>query len=136
MNLRRLPKFVFSFFAFTLILAARGAEAPVKPIVDESLYAGMKWRLVGPLRGGRALAVEGVAGEPNLYYFGAVAGGVWKTTDSGQTWTPLFQNEAVSSVAALAVAPSVHNVIFVGTGEAAIRRDTTFAAGEYKPVGQ
>ncbi len=134
MNLRRLPKFVFSFLAFTLILAARGVEAPVKPIVDESLYSGMKWRLVGPLRGGRALAVEGVAGEPNLYYFGAVAGGVWKTTDSGQTWTPLFQNEAVSSVGALAVAPSDHNVIYVGTGEAAIRGDITFGDGVYKSV--
>jgi photosystem II stability/assembly factor-like uncharacterized protein len=134
MNLRRLPKFVFCFLAFTPILAVPGAEAPVKPSVDESLYSGMKWRLVGPLRGGRALAVEGVAGEPNLYYFGAVAGGVWKTTDSGQTWTPLFQNEAVSSVGAMAVAPSDHNVIYIGTGEAAIRGDITFGDGVYKSV--
>src|SRR5258708_26674730 len=69
MNLRRLPKFVFSFFAFTLILAARGAEAPVKPIVDESLYSGMKWRLVGPPRGGGGPPGGGGAGGPPLFFF-------------------------------------------------------------------
>ncbi len=53
-------------------------------------YAGMKWRLIGPYRGGRVLAVSGIPGDPNVYYFGAVAGGVWKTTDAGSTWQPIF----------------------------------------------
>ena len=67
------------------------------------------------------MAIEGVVGEPDTYYFGAVAGGVWKTTDGGANWTPLFDKAAISSVGALAVAPSDHNVVYVGTGEAAIR---------------
>ena len=94
----------------------------------------MKWRLVGPFRGGRALAVEGVPGEPNTYYFGAVAGGIWKTTDGGANWAPLFEHQAVASVGALAVAPSDHNVIYVGTGEAAIRGDISYGDGVYKSV--
>src|SRR6266403_5298219 len=110
------------------------AEPPEKPAIDESLYSGMKWRLVGPFRGGRALAVQGVVGEPNVYYFGAVAGGVWKTTDGGQTWAPLFQKEAVSSIGDIGIPQSAHNVIYVGTGEAAIRGDLTFGDGVYKSV--
>ena len=94
----------------------------------------MKWRQVGPFRGGRALAIEGVPGEPNTYYFGAVAGGVWKTTDGGANWTPLFDKEAISSIGAIAVAPSDHNTIYVGTGEAAMRGNITFGAGMYKSV--
>jgi len=110
------------------------AEPPEKSAIDESLYSGMKWRLVGPFRGGRALAVQGVVDEPNVYYFGAVAGGVWKTTDGGQTWAPLFQKEAVSSIGDIGVAQSDHNVIYVGTGEAAIRGDITFGDGVYKSI--
>jgi photosystem II stability/assembly factor-like uncharacterized protein len=134
MNRSCLLKFVFSFFLFALAFSASAAEPAEKPAVDQSLYSGMKWRLVGPFRGGRALAVEGVVGEPNLYYFGAVAGGVWKTIDGGQTWAPLFQKETVSSVGAMAVAPSDHNTIYVGTGEAAIRGDITFGDGVYKSI--
>src|SRR5947209_16934102 len=69
------------------------------------------------LRGGRALAIEGVLGEPDTYYFGAVAGGVWKTTDGGANWTPLFDKQDISSIGAIAVAPSDHNVVYAGTGE-------------------
>src|SRR5258707_13041263 len=97
MNLRRLPKFVFSFFAFTLILAARGAEAPVKPIVDESLYAGMKWRLVGPLRGGGAPAVQRAGGVPQLFYFWAGGGGGWENNASGRNRSAFFLKETWSS---------------------------------------
>ena len=94
----------------------------------------MRWRQVGPFRGGRALAIEGVVGEPDTYYFGAVAGGVWKTIDGGGNWTPLFDKAPISSVGALAVAPSDHNVVYVGTGEAAIRGNTTYGTGVFKSI--
>ena len=94
----------------------------------------MQWRQIGPFRGGRALTIEGVVGEPDTYYFGAVAGGVWKTTDGGQNWVPLFDKADISSIGALAVAASDHNVIYAGTGEAAIRGNTTFGTGVYKSI--
>jgi photosystem II stability/assembly factor-like uncharacterized protein len=122
-----------------IVPAAEGLDKSIadeqsSPQLDQNLYSGLKWRLVGPFRGGRALAVTGVPGEPNLFYFGAVAGGIWKTVDGGQNWAPFFQNEPVSSIGAIAVASSDHNVIYVGTGEAAIRGDITFGDGVYKSV--
>ena len=113
------------------ILIALSAAA--QTLKDETLK-GMKWRLIGPFRGGRVLAVEGVAGQPNIYYFGAVAGGVWKTTDGGLTWSPIFDKEPVSSIGSIAVAPSDPNVIYVGTGEACIRGDISFGNGVYKSL--
>src|ERR1043166_7214266 len=101
---------------------------------DEKLFKGMKWRQVGPFRGGRALAIEGIPGGPGSYYFGSVAGGVWKTVDDGANWTPIFDKESNASIGAIAVAPSDHNVIYVGTGEAAIRGNTTFGAGVFKSI--
>jgi photosystem II stability/assembly factor-like uncharacterized protein len=92
----------------------------------------MHWRCIGPHRGGRVLAVSGVRGEPNTFYFGAVAGGVWKTTDAGQTWTPIFDGQPVASIGALAVSTSDPNVIYVGTGEADMRSDISYGAGMYK----
>ncbi|MGH9710565.1 MAG: WD40/YVTN/BNR-like repeat-containing protein, partial [Candidatus Acidiferrales bacterium] len=97
-----------------------------------SLYEGMRWRLVGPFRGGRAEAATGIPGDPNTYYFGAAAGGVWKTTDAGLTWTPIFDREPNSSIGAIAVAPSNHDIIYVGTGEQCLRNDITFGNGVYK----
>src|SRR5216110_2757718 len=85
--------------------------------IDEKVFNGMQWRQIGPFRGGRALAIEGIPDEPGTYYFGAVAGGIWKTIDGGANWTPLFDKEAISSIGAIAVAPSDHNVIYAGTGE-------------------
>lgn len=120
------------------ITASRAANPSPNPLpagnIDEKLYKGMQWRQVGPFRGGRALAIEGVPGEPDTYYFGAVAGGVWKTTDGGANWTPLFDKESISSIGALAVAASDHNVVYVGTGEAAIRGNTTYGTGVYKSI--
>jgi photosystem II stability/assembly factor-like uncharacterized protein len=100
--------------------------------IDSSQWKELKWRLVGPSRGGRALAVTGVAGNPNVYYFGAVAGGVWKTTDAGVTWTPLTDTTDIRSIGAIEAAPSDPNVIYVGTGEACIRGDISFGNGMYK----
>jgi photosystem II stability/assembly factor-like uncharacterized protein len=103
-------------------------------MINEKLFNGMQWRQIGPFRGGRALAIEGVVGEPDTYYFGAVAGGVWKTVDGGANWTPLFDKEEISSIGAIAVAPSDHNVVYVGTGEAAPRGNITYGIGVYKSI--
>ncbi len=102
--------------------------------IDEKLFKAMQWRQIGPFRGGRALAIEGIAGEPNTWYFGAVAGGVWKTVDGGQNWKPVFDKADISSIGAIAVAPSDHNVVYAGTGEAAIRGNTTYGTGVYKSI--
>jgi photosystem II stability/assembly factor-like uncharacterized protein len=129
-----------AFLAFIGLLSlpviVRAAESatPAAGAIDERLFRGMQWRQVGPFRGGRALAVEGVPGEPGTYYFGAVAGGVWKTTDGGSNWAPLFDKEAISSIGAIAVAPSDHNVVYVGTGEAAVRGNISYGTGVYKSV--
>ncbi|PYJ92242.1 MAG: hypothetical protein DME62_13645, partial [Verrucomicrobia bacterium] len=119
----------------TPTLAASPSPTAVPPgTVDEKLFKGMQWRQIGPFRGGRALAIEGVPGEPDTYYFGAVAGGVWKTIDGGANWIPLFDKQPISSIGAVAVAPSDHNVIYAGTGEAAIRGDTTYGTGVFKSI--
>src|SRR5205085_2671576 len=73
--------------------------------VDPQLYSGLKWRMVGPFRAGRVNAVTGVPGQPNTFYFGSVGGGVWKSTNAGRTWTPIFDGQNVASIGALAVAP-------------------------------
>ena len=114
-------------------LALLGTLA-VADTVDPALFGALKWRSIGPYRGGRALAVTGLPGNPDTFYFGAVAGGVWKTTDAGATWVPLTDGTPISSVGALGVAPSDHNVIYVGTGEAAPRGDMTYGDGVYKSV--
>src|SRR6516165_12601781 len=138
----RVSVVLFSFLAAQVSFGAASPSpsASASPsatpswMVDEKLYSGMKWRQVGPFRGGRALAIEGVPGEPDTYYFGAVAGGVWKTTDGGANWVPVFDKEDISSIGAIAVAPSDHNVIYVGTGEAAIRGNATYGTGVYKSI--
>src|SRR5690242_7853861 len=99
------------------------ASDQAKKEEEDPLFKGLTWRLVGPFRGGRVLAVSGVVGEPNTYYFGGVGGGVWKTTNGGILWTPTSDKEKFSSVGAIAVAESDPNVIYVGTGEACIRNN-------------
>jgi photosystem II stability/assembly factor-like uncharacterized protein len=116
-------------------LTASPSATPLAPgTMDEKLFKGIQWRQIGPFRGGRALAIEGVVGEPDTYYFGAVAGGVWKTTDGGANWKPLFDKADISSIGAIAVAQSDHNVVYTGTGEAAIRGNTTYGTGVYKSI--
>jgi photosystem II stability/assembly factor-like uncharacterized protein len=99
---------------------------------DDPAFKGLTWRLVGPFRGGRVLAVSGVVGQPNTYYFGGVGGGVWKTTDGGISWLPMSDKEKFSSVGAIAVAESDPNVIYVGSGEACIRNNILQGNGVYK----
>ncbi|HEY1336557.1 MAG TPA: hypothetical protein VGF59_03565, partial [Bryobacteraceae bacterium] len=84
---------------------------------DAKLYDGMRWRLIGPFRAGRVTAVAGIAGDPTTYYMGTPGGGVWKTTDGGIVWKPVFDDAHVASIGALQLAPSNPNIIYVGTGE-------------------
>ncbi len=99
---------------------------------DQKLFGEMKWRSIGPFRAGRTLAVTGVRGQPEVYYFGSVNGGVWKTNDAGRTWNPIFDSQPVGSIGAIAVAPSNANVIYVGTGEADMRSSISSGNGMYK----
>src|SRR5215831_14129345 len=99
---------------------------------SENLLKGMQWRQVGPFRGGRVLAVTGVPGDPYTYYFGGVGGGVWRTTDGGMNWNPLFDRETVSSIGAIAVSESNSSVIYVVTGESCIRGNISYGNGIYK----
>src|SRR5437016_8852247 len=112
------------------IVAPSGAA--LAQSIPESAYGALHWRLIGPHRGGRVLAVAGVSGDPATFYFGSVDGGVWRTRNAGVTWEPLFDDQPIASVGALAVAPSDPRIIYVGTGEASIRSDITYGAGVYK----
>src|SRR5229473_1871338 len=118
---------------------ASAAAAPAGQQDDEENkgpWKALNYRLVGPYRGGRVLAVSGVVGQDNTYYFGGVAGGVWKTTDGGLNWKAMFdkQKDASPSIGALAVSESDPNVIYVGTGEACIRGNIVGGNGVYKSI--
>lgn len=130
------PRLSLSAFLLssTFLFAAPTPTPSPSPQIDPKLFSGIQWRQIGPFRGGRALAITGVPGEPNVWYFGAVAGGVWKTTDGGANWSPVFDKQDISSIGAIAVAPSDHNTIYVGAGESAIRGNTTYGIGVYKSV--
>jgi photosystem II stability/assembly factor-like uncharacterized protein len=122
-------------FSKTLLLAAASllvAGVAVAAAPPESAYSALQWRGIGPYRGGRALAIAGVPGQPNTFYFGAAAGGVWKTTDAGSTWRPIFDKTGVASIGAIAVAASDPKVIYVGTGEHGLRGNVTWGAGVFK----
>jgi photosystem II stability/assembly factor-like uncharacterized protein len=118
-------------FLVPQVLAPRPAHALTYPV---SALSALHWRLIGPFRGGRALAVTGVPGQPEKFYFGAVGGGVWESDNAGRTWSPIFDSVGVASIGAIAVAPSDTNVIYVGTGEADMRSDIQHGDGMYKSV--
>ncbi len=102
--------------------------------VSPDLFGSLQWRLIGPFRGGRVVAVTGMPGGGATFYFGSVDGGIWKTTDAGVTWTPIFDGQPIASIGALAVAPSNPNVLYAGTGESDIRADLSSGDGVYKSV--
>jgi photosystem II stability/assembly factor-like uncharacterized protein len=118
--------------------AASASSVGVQQQDDEekSPWKALSYRLVGPFRGGRVVAVSGVVGQDNVYYFGAVAGGVWKTTDGGINWKPVFdkQKGASPAIGAIAVSESDPNVIYVGTGDACIRGNIVGGNGVYKSI--
>ncbi|HUN25921.1 MAG TPA: hypothetical protein VMU67_06390 [Steroidobacteraceae bacterium] len=115
-----------------LLITALCAVTCVHAQVDPAWYQGLGWRLIGPFRGGRVLAVSGIAGDDRHFYFGAVDGGVWATADAGRTWKPIFDSQTVGSIGALAVAPSDPRILYVGSGEADMRSDIAHGNGMYR----
>jgi photosystem II stability/assembly factor-like uncharacterized protein len=97
-----------------------------------ALYQQLQWRMIGPFRGGRVAAVAGVPGDGTTFYTSSVGGGVWKTTNAGTTWFPIFDSQPIASIGAIAVAPSNSSILYVGTGEADIRSQIGFGDGIYK----
>ena len=118
--------------ALLCLLLATAAPLALAQTFDSKLFSNLRWRSIGPLRGGRTRACAGVPGEPNLFYIGVVNGGVWKTTDFGRTWQPIFDNQPSGSIGAIAVAPSDTNIIYVGSGEGLQRPDLSVGDGIYK----
>src|SRR5216684_7013592 len=116
------------------IPASAKTEEPEKSEHEDPLFKGMKYRLIGPFRGGRSLTAVGIPGDPNIYYFGATGGGVWKSTDGATTWTSVFDKQGTSSIGSVAVSESDPNTIYVGTGEACIRGNISHGDGVYKSI--
>ena len=100
--------------------------------IDRSLYSSLEWRMIGPFRAGRTIGATGVRGQPNVFYIGVNNGGVWKTTDYGRVWTPIFDDQPTGSVGDVAVAPTNPNVVYVGSGEGVQRPDLSTGDGIYK----
>jgi hypothetical protein len=125
-----LPIVIAAVLTVPLTLLAQTQNAPSH--VDEKFFQELRWRSIGPHRGGRALAVTGVRGQPELFYFGSVDGGVWQTNDAGRTWNPIFDSQPIGSIGAIAVAPSNPEVIYVGSGEADMRSNIGYGNGMYK----
>jgi len=122
---------ILSLAALTLTALTPAAHAQT---LNSGLYSEMRWRSIGPPRAGRARAIAGVANQPNVAYAGFDNGGVWRSTDYGSTWTPLFDEQPTGSIGAIAVAPSDSNTIYVGSGAGIIRPDLAVGDGMYKSV--
>jgi len=114
-----------------LTLALFSVTLSAQPF-DPSLFQELSWRNIGPFRGGRTVAISGIASQPNVFYMAPSNGGVWKTTDYGRTWNPIFDDQPTGSIGALAIAPSNPDIIYVGSGEGLRRPDLSVGDGIYK----
>ncbi|HEX9691037.1 MAG TPA: glycosyl hydrolase [Gemmatimonadales bacterium] len=122
---------------FTLIAATAAAFlVPLAPLPAQQfpteLFAELHWRTIGPFRGGRTKAAAGIPDRPNVFYIGVVNGGVWKTTDYGRIWNPIFDDQPTGSIGAIALAPSNPDIMYVGSGEGLQRPDLSTGDGIYK----
>src|SRR5918996_2087476 len=120
-----------SFFALMFAASAGALAQGQGPRISPDTYSALRWRFIGP-EGNRVSAVAGVPGDPLVYYAGSASGGVWKTDDGGVHWRPVFDEQDAQSIGALAVAPSDHNIVWAGTGEAWIRSHISIGDGIYK----
>src|SRR5438105_15558005 len=116
--------------AFLVLGVASALEG--QQLANDRLASPLRWRSIGPLRGGRTRAAAGVASQPYTFYMAQVNGGVWKTTDAGRTWQPIFDDQPTGSVGAIVVSQSNPNVIYVGSGEGLHRPDLSIGDGIYK----
>jgi photosystem II stability/assembly factor-like uncharacterized protein len=122
-------RFAITFLFLLFVSLTKAAEPDaVNPA------SGMRWRHIGPTRGGRARAAVGSANQSNVFYIGFDNGGVWRSTDYGSNWEPLFDGESTGSIGAIAVAPSDPRIIYVGTGAGIIRPDLATGNGVYKSI--
>jgi photosystem II stability/assembly factor-like uncharacterized protein len=128
------------FLTLLCLLAWLGLAIFAQPMSPAGQYppgllSGLRWRDVGPMRGGRCFAVAGHASQPDTFYFGSVGGGVWKTQNAGHTWYPISdEGIPIGSIGAIAVAPSNPNILYVGTGETDIRNQHSYGTGMYKSI--
>jgi len=127
MMIRPVPAFLCGLVLFSFLSSTIRAQQ-----FSSDLYQSMRWRMIGPFRGGRTVGATGIPGQPNAFYIGVNNGGVWKTTDYGRTWKPIFDEQPTGSVGALAVAPSDPETVYVGSGEGLQRPDLSTGDGIYR----
>ncbi|HXY31795.1 MAG TPA: hypothetical protein VEI06_13895 [Gemmatimonadaceae bacterium] len=120
--------------ALSVALAGAPLLASAQATFDARQAPELRWRMIGPFRGGRTKSATGVPSQPNVFYIGVVNGGVWKSTDYGRTWDPIFDAEPTGSIGAVEVSPSNPNIVYVGTGEGLQRPDLSTGNGIYKSI--
>jgi photosystem II stability/assembly factor-like uncharacterized protein len=131
----RVYRIATAALALTLITSAASAPtltAQRADAIPDSMFAGLKWRPIGPMRGGRTCGLSGHKSQPFTFYIGVCNGGVWKTTDAGLTWQPIFDEQSTQSIGAVTVAPSNPNIVYVGSGEGLHRPDLSVGDGLYR----
>ncbi len=122
----------FLAFGLTAPLVAAAISIVIAQQYDAGYFGEMRWRSIGPYRGGRTKCAAGVPGQPNVFYIGVCNGGVWKSNDYGGTWNPIFDDQPSGSIGTIAVAPSDPNIVYVGSGEGLQRPDLSTGDGIYK----
>ncbi len=118
--------------ALAVAASVTAAAQQTAAAIDTARLTEMRWRMIGPHRASRSKAIAGIPDQPHTFYMGVVNGGLWKTTDAGRTWTPIFDDQPTGSIGSIAVAPSNTDVIYVGTGEGQQRPDLATGDGMYK----